>query len=493
MEPTSSPAQGWAPLTADDCILPKKRKTCCSVQQPAQNNDRISALPDDILIKVLSLMTVMEAAVTACLSTRWRHLWGNVDHLILDKHTFKMQVPENSNNNENPDLWNQEATKFVSKVNEVLHHHNGNGIKKIEVKFPLSSSHSADLDHWVEFAATSGSKTLNLILSGYHGMGATRHAEKYSFPLKHFVDLGGCRLHQLHLSMCSLEIVSAKLSGFCYLDSLSLHRVSVVDSVVLNIMSSCCALRRFGLQRCHRLINMRFAHAKLVDLVVLGCKGLISISIHAEKLKYFSYKGHKVDIEYECTPVLHKLRAFFVKNNECPLDFLGHLPNLTALTLQFPTCLQVSRVLQHSKRFAGLKNIVLCLLTSWKTSIRSVAYLLKDAPLVETLVLQVYGNLQPQSKLKIIWPKKCILGRLHAIRIRGFSGEPELMRLLSFLLKRSPWLKKLDIDTHPHKYSGFNKWKRKKSEDATRCYYARGVALTHLPLEIPSTVTLRVR
>jgi hypothetical protein len=163
-------------------------------------------------------------------------------------HTFGMQMPENSNYNENPDFWNQEATKFVTKVNEVLRHHSGNGIKEVEVNFPLSSSHASDLDRLVAFAAASGSRTLNLILSGYHGMIATPHTEQYSFLLKHFVDLRGCQLRQLLLSMCSLESVSAKLSGFSYLDCLSLHRVSVVDSVVLNILSSCHALCHSSLQ-----------------------------------------------------------------------------------------------------------------------------------------------------------------------------------------------------------------------------------------------------
>ncbi|CAL5067116.1 unnamed protein product [Urochloa decumbens] len=493
MGSTSSPALGWPSAIAGDCIPPKKRKTWCSVKQPAQNQDRIGVLPDDLLIKILSLMTVREAAVTACLSTRWRHIWKNVDRLILDMNTFGMQVPENSNNNENPDFWNQETTKFVTKVNEVLHHHYGKGMNKFEVRFPLSSSHAVELDRWVAFAAASGSKKINLFLSGYHGMVTAQHAEKYNFPLKHFVDLRGCQLRHLRLSMCTLETVSAKLSGFSYLVSLSLFRVSVIDSVAMNIMSSCRALRRFCLQQCHWLINMRFSHASLVDLIVRSCKGLISISFHAERLECFEYKGHKVDVEYECTPVLHKLHAFFVKTDECPLDFLGTLPKLTALTLQFPTCISCTASLQHRKGFAGLKNIVLCLLTSWKTSIRSVSYLLKAAPLAETLVLQVYGNLQPPSKLKVTWPKKCTLRRLHTIKVSGFSGEPELMCLLSFLLKRSPLLKKLDIDTHPHKYRGFNKWKREESEDATRCYYARGMALTHLTQEIPSTVTFRVR
>jgi hypothetical protein len=69
-----------------------------------QNPDKISPLPDDILINILSLMTVREAAATDVLSTRWRHIWESVDHLILDMHTFGMQVPPNSDNHGNLDL-----------------------------------------------------------------------------------------------------------------------------------------------------------------------------------------------------------------------------------------------------------------------------------------------------------------------------------------------------------------------------------------------------
>lgn len=46
-------------------------------------------------------------------------------------------------------------------------------------------------------------------------------------------------------------------------------------------------------------------------------------------------------------------------------------------------------MLQKGEIFAGLKEIVLCLLTSWKEHIHSVAYLLKAAPVVETFKLEV--------------------------------------------------------------------------------------------------------
>ncbi|CAL5091503.1 unnamed protein product [Urochloa decumbens] len=506
-----STASTLPPATADDCIPPKKRgnwhdaqqpessippkkrRTWQDVQQPVQNLDWISAMPDDVLIKILSLMTIREAATTDCLSSKWRHLWENVPYLRLTASALGMQVLA-PNYHENLDFWNSEATKFVHKVNELLRHHSGNGVQKFKVRFPLTSAHASDLDRWVAFAAASGAKSFELSLCNRHNdMVTVQHVEPYNFPLKYFADVGHCNLHQLWLSNCSLEMVNSNLNGFSYLDRLVLDSVSVVDAVVLNIMSNCCALNMLGLRKCHQLINVRVYHAQLLRMDVYDCKSLISINIHAEKLKYFSYMGHKVDVEYEYAPVIQRLHAHFIKKNECPLECIGAFPELRTLILQFPSRLQVRRVLQNSKKFSGLKEIVLYILTSWEKSIHSVAYLLKAAPLVETFSLEAYGTLNPLNKLKIKWPKECALGMLHTIRIGGFSGEPELMLLLFFLLKRSPLLKNLLIDPHQRHYQGFDRWKAAKpADDATRCFYARGVAWTHLAPKIPSTVKFRV-
>lgn len=51
--------------------------------------------------------------------------------------------------------------------------------------------------------------------------------------------------------------------------------------------------------------------------------------------------------------------------------------------------LQISCVLLHSGKFAGLKEITLGILfRSWKKSIRFVAFVRKVAPLVETLKVE---------------------------------------------------------------------------------------------------------
>ncbi|KAG0541611.1 hypothetical protein BDA96_02G031700 [Sorghum bicolor] len=410
-------------------------------------------------------------------------------------HTFGMQVPPNSDNHGNLDFSNSEATTFVRKVNELLSHHKGNKLKEFKVEFPLSSAHASELDRWVAFAVASHAETLTLSLCDEHGRIAIDHREAYFFPLKQFSDVGGCQLHVLSLYECIFETVPANLSGFSCLYSLSLCNVRVVDEVLLSIMSSCNALCYLYLRSCHKLIDLRVSHAQLVNLEVYSCGRLRNISIHAEKLESFSYKGRRVDIEYECVPVLSKLGAYFgiLKHT---LDLLDNFPNkLKVLTLHFPSRCQVSRILQHNGRFAVLKEITLCIKMrqSWKNSIRIVALILQSAPLVETLNLEVCGNLRPLKMLKIRWPKNFTAASLRTIRIGGFSGESELVHLLLFLLRRSPVLKTLVIRTHQVRHPALRISEIERSKDAAlRCNYGREVAQTHLAPNVPATVKLSI-
>ncbi|RXI07755.1 hypothetical protein DVH24_009786 [Malus domestica] len=55
---------------------------CCS------SVDRISELPHEIIVSILSLMSLKEAAATSILSRRWRYVWASTMTLVFDSSEF---------------------------------------------------------------------------------------------------------------------------------------------------------------------------------------------------------------------------------------------------------------------------------------------------------------------------------------------------------------------------------------------------------------------
>ncbi|XP_045086093.1 uncharacterized protein [Aegilops tauschii subsp. strangulata] len=433
MDSLTPPAPPHPQNTEDDCFPAKNALCGHDEEQHVQNCDWISTLPDDILIEILSLMTISEAAMTGFLSTRWRHVWKKVDHLILDSYTFGMQELEKSRYHENPLLWNDVATKFVHKVNGLLHSRYGNKIKELIIRFPLTSAHASNLDHWIESAIVASTEKLFFDLDNkcckegcticVKGMNAA--SEPYDFLLGLFFNGRAHSLDELTLFNCSIGTMPANMSGFSYLKSLLLARVSIVDETVSSIMSNCCALEIMVLQYCHLLVHLTASHARLQILVVQFCKSL------------------------------------------------------------------VYRVLQHASRFAGLTTVMLVLMKPWKEGISSVAYVLKSAPLIEYFGLHGCCKLHQHTQLNITWPEDLILARLYTIIIGGFSGEFELMELVYFLLRSTPALDVFEIDTR-----AMEPWLARSNEDKLqddmRCRYAREMAYAHLVPKVPSTVKFHI-
>ncbi|CAJ2678238.1 unnamed protein product [Trifolium pratense] len=69
-------------------ILENMKKRRRLDNQDNQNQDRLSELPDCVLLHILSFLNMKHVVQTCVLSKRWRHLWKRVSTLILDSSKF---------------------------------------------------------------------------------------------------------------------------------------------------------------------------------------------------------------------------------------------------------------------------------------------------------------------------------------------------------------------------------------------------------------------
>ncbi|KAM7467311.1 hypothetical protein LguiB_014873 [Lonicera macranthoides] len=117
-----------------------KLQKCSRSRRPSMA-DRISELPEGILVNIVSLLTIEEAARTSILSHGWKKLWtfspGSLNFdgsKVLEEIIFSR----------NYGLLEPERIKFVSWVNQILNAHKGVTIKELRVQFDLDLSYGSE-------------------------------------------------------------------------------------------------------------------------------------------------------------------------------------------------------------------------------------------------------------------------------------------------------------------------------------------------------------
>ncbi|KAK7842463.1 f-box/lrr-repeat protein [Quercus suber] len=122
--------------------------------------DRLSDLPNEIIVSILSFLKLKEAARTSVLSRRWGHLWkfttGSLDFddsslQYLRKKSFFKTLP------------GIDRDRYVSWVNHVLQLHQAHTIDEFKVDFPLKEEcNKLDIDNWILFSLRKKVKRLSL-------------------------------------------------------------------------------------------------------------------------------------------------------------------------------------------------------------------------------------------------------------------------------------------------------------------------------------------
>ncbi|PNY06142.1 F-box family protein [Trifolium pratense] len=211
----------------------KKRKQCDN-----QNDDRLSDLPDCVLLHILSFLNTKQVVQTCILSKRWTHLWKRISTLFLHSSNFSTLKC---------------FAKYASKI--------------LTLRDTSTALHAFDLDRWGDIELQLFKKVLKCVSS------QNTHLKELGISLH-----GDTSLVMSCVSSCH-ALTSLKLS-------LSPRESLTLTSTTLQILSLLPNLLEV---KHHSLCNLKSLDVVLIPLY----DGSLSQSIKDDMLKKAAAKYHK--------------------------------------------------------------------------------------------------------------------------------------------------------------------------------------------------------
>lgn len=438
--------------------------------------DRISELPDEILVFILSFMTLKEAAVTSVVARRWMPLWASISHLYFDAakslHRFTFR----------PDLYELEREKYVNLVNRVLGLHNGPCLNEFRIHFDLDKTCQGDINEWLRFALTKRLQRLELDFSQSHYNYNPDSSVYYTFPF-----------HQLGPAF--LGINPRLFIGFNSLKALHLNCVHVTGGAVECILSICSLLETLSVWRSHDFGSLKVAGPlNLNYLEISDCEGINTIQIDdTPNLVSFIYRGPCIILLLENVPLLTQVCLGGNMSSVYLRDILCSLLTCCFSQLQILSLKIYSPVRFDAfgvfPRFPKLKHLTLLSGAHQEFSLLGVTKLIEGAPYLQKFELQLTWNELKRENTMERKVMKMPHEHLKVVEFGGYYGRRCDFELVMYFFENAVCLEKMVINP------------RNQDEDLKRDLYdifkeetdaARSLAHQQLKGKEPSGVELTI-
>ncbi|KAK2977120.1 hypothetical protein RJ640_017644 [Escallonia rubra] len=218
---------------------------CCKRETP----DRISPLPDEILLHILSFLPMLDVLKTDVLSKRWQYLWTSVPSICFSSSWFSSYLDD--------------SRYFVDMVNKTLVLAGWAGTRKFTVEFAdYVEEFAADVNLWVRFAAKNKIEELTLDLGDDYW---SFNGSPYCLPEHLYVNSS---LTELSLSQC--DLAPSGHVGWGCLKSLSIGCVELDEIVLQNILSGSPRLEFLKLQDFFGIDRVDISNPSVKKLVING-------------------------------------------------------------------------------------------------------------------------------------------------------------------------------------------------------------------------------
>ncbi|CAH9069460.1 unnamed protein product [Cuscuta epithymum] len=408
--------------------------------------DRISALPDCLLVHIISFLVVKTAAATSILGKRWQFLWSELRSL-----EFKFYDWGKSKETKN-------TIEFVAWVNRIIATRRGNYLEKMIVDFKYEDCFAPDVDSWFEFALKNKVKEITFSRSYSKDFYILREL-MYSNSSLTSLSLEGCIFYPER---------SIKWSS---LTKLNISEVNLPQSVVEKILSGCPVLTSLDLSECWGFTVLEINSRNLCELRVKDPEnkesgGLLQIS--APYIKYLNLWFYAVGRQIKFKDISSLISA--------DIDFSEPILDLIIPEDVLSNTKEIFEKIHHVKELElgsePLKALAALVLNGWHLpkyklrcleidmiceagqTIPGIFEVLESSPDIETLVLHCYDpdlldhNWTPPTKENLV----CDLLHLKTIRMSRLAdpklaGDP-LLTLARILLKSTPVLEEMEISLH---------------------------------------------
>ncbi|KAL7136912.1 hypothetical protein ABFS83_10G061700 [Erythranthe nasuta] len=434
--------------------------------------DRISHLPVEVRIHILSLLPLKEAARTSVLSFRWLNLWKHTPSLH-----FEADIESDVSWNE---LIDSAGPKFVKMVNRVVESHKSLAIKDIKINFPLDASYAnSSITGWLEFAFS-------------------RHVQRLEL---HLDDPEFCNYDRCSCFPEQLLARSNMILDFQSLKELSFKNVQLSGGAIEFFIHNCTQLEQLIIDSPGKYVSkLEICGSSLVlkHLEIVSFVGLESLKISAPSLtslRVTSLKG----VLLENVPMLVDV---CVGGTYHGLDCLKNLIHALFYCFSQLETLKLVMPLFHDKqendelcnfpKMPKLKKLVVEY-DSFDDDDRCfmrLASLTRASPQLQEFILNNKRFGSGISPTRVDDDGAAIIKFRHehlkVFKFCGYYGRPSHNALVEYILENCVVLEKIIIDTYAVEYcpDGFDRYKLSVEEAA------RKKAKQHLEPHLPHHVQL---
>ncbi|KAL3620482.1 hypothetical protein CASFOL_035394 [Castilleja foliolosa] len=405
--------------------------------------DRLSALPDCLIIHILSFLEAKQSAITALLSKRWQFLWTQSPRLIFKEERLWLQPPE--------------VQHFVSWVNRTLAICGRNYLNTFELEFPYSENYSPDVNVWVGFAIINKAKQVSLLLNNYL-------YESYTLPQTMFQS---AYLKRLKLQGC--VVAPRGTIEWPSLTELRIEDSKLLQHVMDKMLSGCPVLRCLVLKNCSGFTRLDVSSKSLYELWVSDpeegnwYEPFLQISAPYLHTLYVALFPDIRKLSLENTSSLVKATIEFVgfvsgsseRNNERVMsnakELLEKTRHVKVVDLRYSYVEVLSLLAINDYRFPQSARTCLTVeVPTEECSIHFLVGLLESSPNLEALVIEGSGtDGDPCTCIDSKIDLDGDLLHLKSIVIEDFidpnlDGEP-MLTLARILLKKAPALEKMVV------------------------------------------------